>query len=305
MNQSTIASTIATLVLGLALSGCGSSDSHAAQTNQVESTETALSSDSVINLNAAFSQSLNCSSGIKPYADPAISGLWSLSFDADQLQFIGPATAASGRFSTSGHPVQRTETAPTATQETILGQTGGRLWFERHANGAVVSAGLTGRADGTSIECGEIADTQWLATPAASPFNKLGEKLFWNTASGIELMCANASNGDLADSTAVDAATLTLTADGPLSVTNTVTGKPVIALPAPQSNGRTASFVHESSRHGGLRVWLSQHDSQPGENIQIHWRLNFSLLQLSQHRQDGSLTRCVPAPLDPRGSITD
>lgn len=305
MNQSRLSPLLSIVSLSLlfVVTGCGGV-SHAAETNQNGNGATALSAESASRLDSAFSASLQCAFGVKPYAVPVASGIWSLRFDGDELVLDGPSMSLSGRFSTSGNPDQRTGDGKTSTRETLLGQTGGRLWFTQRADGTVGSAGLSGRADGTSVECGDIVDSAWLAQPAASPFAKVDGRLFWNSASGLPLHCASGPDGALSGNSTVIAAGLSLIAGGALQASASATGEALIALTAPAQGGRTAGFVHETTRHGGLIVWISRSDNDPGDNIQLQWRPDFSLLELTHHRQDGTMTRCVPAPLDPRGSIT-
>lgn len=305
LNQSRVFPLIGVVSLSLlfAVAGCGGV-SHAAQPGQSDSAATALSTDSAARLETAFSASLQCAFGVKPYAVPVASGTWSIRFDGDELVFDGPAMSLSGRFSTSGNPDLRTGDDKTATRETHLGQSGGRLWLSQRADGSVSGAGLSGRADGTSVECGDIVDSKWLAQPASSPFANVGGRLFWNSASDIALHCASGPRGGLSGSPTVIAADLMLVADGALQASASASGEPLITLSAPTQTGRSAGFVHETTRHGGLIVWMSRSDNEPDDNIQLQWRPDFSLLELTHHRQDGTMTRCVPAPLDPRGSIT-
>ena len=115
--------------------------------------------------------------------------------------------------------------------------------------------------------------------------------------------CINTEAGKNGQDSLVLAGRMTLVADGALQVTANETGEPLLQLANANGANRSASFVHESARHGGLRVWLSRLTNEQADMFQAQFRMDFSLLELNHQRADGSRTRCVPAPLDPRASI--
>lgn len=311
MNHSFLATIFAAASIPLLLGGCGASDSHAAQPATVSP---AISTDSMsangssaaksIALDTVFAQTISCNAGVKPYADPSVSGLWMVSYDGDQLLMTQNNAVVEARFSTSGHPTIRTNKDSSAQLETQLGETGGVVWFERDTTGTLISAGNKARPDAFTVECGASIAQEWLTQPAASPFGKHEANLSWQDAVNQPLHCVNTDASNNGQDSPVVAARLNLVADGALQVIANNTGEPLLQLAAANSADRSANFVHESSRHGGLRVWLSRLTNDQGDMFRAQFRMDFSLLELSHQRGDGDRTRCVPAPLDPRASIT-
>ena len=305
MNKAT---TAAFCLLPFLLTACGSGESQAseqsaAKANTIFSTDhaeidtnAAVLPASDINLHSAFSQTLSCHAGVKPYYQPGTSDGWLVSFDGDQLDLIGADQRFGGRLSTSGNPIERIELGQTARLQTQLGATGGQIWFERDVSGRVISAGHTGRSDGQEVNCGSAYDQAWLPMLATPPFLKDADALTWTTSSEIGMHCASGTTEQLGTSRK---ARLQLLAGGQLRVSADDDGSTLLSLAAPSSGDRSAGFVHESPLAGGLRVWFSRLATDEADVFEAQLRYDFNLLELRHRRADGSMTRCVPAPLDP------
>ncbi|MFK7965634.1 MAG: hypothetical protein AB8C46_16860 [Burkholderiaceae bacterium] len=258
---------------------------------------------SVVVLNKPFSQVLTCYAGIKPYFDRAAVGPRTISFDGDQLAIAGNAQVDSGRFSTSGHDIVRTNNQTSATLHTHRGARGGKLWFERDLNGKLISAGIVHRPGADRIECGDEFATQWLDDALPKSFGRDGQKLTWQTGTNIALQCVQYAGTDLsaARNETPEMGQLHRNQNGALSLTLADQANTIISLSHTDGTNRSASFVHETVRDGGQRIWISRRDTD-GEidALTLRFRFNYNLLDLEQ-RQAGKLSiRCVPAPLDPR-----
>jgi len=284
-----------TLSNGLSVSLAKESLPHTAQTPDVAGSQ--------IRLDKPFSQTLTCYAGIKPYAEGGLAEQRIISFDGDQLTISGGGIFDSGRFSSSGNPVERTDSATDARLHTQTGTSGARLWFTRNLQGDLISAGIVHRSGADRIECGAQYADQWLDKATSRPFGRDGNRLVWQTSSDIELNCIRYTGADFG-APGIEpprSATLQLIQDGSMSVTIEGGSEAIIMLAHPDEPGRNASFVHETVRDGGQRIWLSRNGTDGNADaIRLRFRFNYNLLDIEHRQNDGQTIRCVPAPLDPR-----
>ena len=286
----------------LLLTGNGTSDSHAPDTKTVAA-GTAGPIKNNVNLDTAFSQTLTCYAGIKPYFEKALVGQWKVSFDGDLLTVSGSGQNNSGRFSTSGNPIERTDNETRSTLHTLTGTSGGRIWFERDLNGDLISAGIVHRTGADRVECGDRYAKEWLDDSVDKPFGRDGDRLVWQSVPAIDLNCVRYRGSDFSapEVASPRAAQLQLIHEGAMSLKmDGAADASLMSIQAGESE-RTASFVHETVRDGGQRIWISRRDGDgDADAVRLRFRFDYNLLDIEYQQASSEKTRCVPAPLDPR-----
>ncbi|MFK7965636.1 MAG: hypothetical protein AB8C46_16870 [Burkholderiaceae bacterium] len=252
-----------------------------------------------IDMNQAFSQTLDCYYGEKPYYDTAITGPWTVAFDGSQLSLnstIGNQSFG-GEFPSTA---TRDNEPDSATLSTFIGGSGagGNIFFTKTTDGTVTRAGHN-QFGGTnprrdSVECGADRDNQWLALPTSTPFSLQSNVFNW-TDSQIQLNCARRPAGAGSFDPVFTAVLVTIT-DGALTVNDS--SSDLFGLQTVDEAGRTESVLVDSPRIGGS-IWQSESNTD-GSAITVSVRpTDRMFLRVQETRADDSVTSCVPTPLDP------
>lgn len=302
MNRHVFAIALVATGAALMLAGIATTASDAVGAKPV-AVGSSSSSGSKISMDTAFSQTLTCYAGIKPYFEKTLADQWNVSFDGDLLTVSGGGQTNSGRFSTSGNPIDRTDSDTGSKLHTLTGAGGGRIWFERKLNGELLNAGIIHRTGADRVECGDQYAKEWLDNSAQKPFGRDGDRLVWQSSPAIDLNCIRYRGTDFSapEVQAPRGAQLQLIQDGAMSLA--IAGDADTALTNIQADqaDRTASFVHETVRDGGQRIWISRRDGDGDTDaVRLRFRFNYNLLDIEYQQTNGEKTRCVPAPLDPR-----
>lgn len=253
---------------------------------------------------AAFSQTVSCSHGVKPYRDATTSGPWSVSFDGDELSLVHATNRRyGGRFSTSGNPIIRENYPGAALLETYLGASGGSIWFVKALDGRITSTGHNviggGGTCGPVLECGDSERTDWVDTPTTTPLiisQGTATTLRWTTGS-ISMSCRDSSIAPNSFS-----ATLITRQDGSASVvrneSNTLLAEFDIRDPGAKEDSALGRFAC------GLSWSLSDITaSPPAWSVSIDTGFDareFKLLSYIDNRAGVNRTmNCVAAGLEP------
>jgi len=258
-----------------------------------------------IDMTQAFSQTLNCYYGEKPYYDTSITGPWTVAFDGDLLSLISTVgnQTFGDRFSSSAPPpagLTREDDATSATLSTFIGGSGsgGNIFFTKTIDGTVSRAGhnqfggVSPRRD--TVECGSDRDNQWLALPTSTPFSALGEDFNW-TDSQTQLNCAVRPAGTTTFGVITPASLVTVS-NGPLIVNDGATR--LFGVQAVDEPDRTETVPVDSPRIGAT-IWESVSDTD-GSKVSVSiMPSNRMLRNVRATLADGTLTSCAPSPLDP------